>query len=122
MLRAIQAYIDLGCPCLFRLFTGFYCPGCGGRRAFDLLRTGHPLLSFFYHPLVLYTVLLALYSVCRILFDHLTKHRILPPFRFRNGYLWAALILLLLNWILKNAALLFGYDLMPLHFASEAAL
>ena len=48
-------------PCLFRLLTGFYCPGCGGTRALWALLSGHPLLSFLYHPLVPYSALTAVW-------------------------------------------------------------
>ena len=109
---SIKTYFELGAPCLFRLFTGYYCPGCGGRRAVDLLLAGHPLRSFFYHPLVLYTVVLFSFILLRLVFDRLTKQRFLPPFRLRSGYFWGMLILVLLNWIIKDAALFLGYDLL----------
>ncbi|MBQ6855594.1 MAG: DUF2752 domain-containing protein, partial [Lachnospiraceae bacterium] len=36
-------------PCMFRMLTGLYCPGCGGTRAVKALLTGHPIQSFLYH-------------------------------------------------------------------------
>ena len=42
-----------------RVFHGTYseyCPGCGGTRAAYALLCGKPLLSLYYHPIVLYTV------------------------------------------------------------------
>lgn len=50
-----------GLPCLFYTLTGLYCPGCGGTRAVRALLAGHPLLSFLYHPLVLYCAAVALW-------------------------------------------------------------
>ena len=41
-------------PCLFHLFTGYYCPGCGGTRAAAALVHGRLLQSFVYHPVVPY--------------------------------------------------------------------
>lgn len=41
-------------PCLFQMMTGLYCPGCGGTRAVRALLSGHPVLSFLYHPVVPY--------------------------------------------------------------------
>ena len=45
-------------PCLMRTVLGLYCPGCGGTRAVILLLEGHPIRSFFYHPVVLYAAVL----------------------------------------------------------------
>lgn len=41
-------------PCILHHFTGLYCPGCGGTRAFIALAHGQFLKSLYYHPLVLY--------------------------------------------------------------------
>ena len=41
-------------PCLFHTMTGWYCPGCGGTRAFRYLLRGEWFQSFRYHPLILY--------------------------------------------------------------------
>lgn len=48
--------------CIFRIFTGLPCPGCGLTRAFILLLRGKILTSFHYHLLlipVLFTLLTA---------------------------------------------------------------
>ena len=63
-----------GYPCLFRAVTKIYCPGCGGTRAVYLLLTGHPVLSFLYHPIVLYTVFACIYIGVRFAIDAL-----IPP-------------------------------------------
>ena len=44
-------------PCVFTSFFGIYCPGCGGTRAVGALLRGHILESVWYHPIVLYTVI-----------------------------------------------------------------
>ena len=36
-----------------------YCPGCGGTRAIKALFRGHFIKSFWYHPFVIYAVLIA---------------------------------------------------------------
>ncbi len=51
-------------PCLFQMMTGLYCPGCGGTRAVKALLSGHPVLSFLYHPLVLCTAVTV--AVCAV--------------------------------------------------------
>mgnify|MGYP001135663182 CR=1 FL=1 len=63
-------------PCLFRLLTGFYCPGCGGTRALWALLSGHPLLSFLYHPLVPYSTLTAVWLLgSRLLYRRTGKEK-----------------------------------------------
>lgn len=48
--------------CLFRIFTGLPCPGCGLTRSFLALIQGDPVKSFQYHPLLL-PVLFTLFTV-----------------------------------------------------------
>ena len=49
-------------PCLFQMMTGLYCPGCGGTRAVRALLSGHPVLSFLYHPVVPYMASVAVWA------------------------------------------------------------
>lgn len=41
---------------------GYFCPGCGGTRAFESLLYGHLIKSFCYHPIVLYVLILIILS------------------------------------------------------------
>lgn len=91
-------------PCLFHVLTGAYCPGCGGTRAAAALLYGHPLLSLLYHPLVPYMAvslpcLLAWYLLCR-------KQK--KPFspKVWKTVLYAGIMILALNFFLKNYLLL----------------
>ena len=95
--------------CLFFRVTGFYCPGCGGTRACMSLLSGHPVQSFIYHPFVLYSAACLLYYAVRFLYYGITKKG--RPV-FRPVLLWIALGIVGFNWILKNALLLCGIDLM----------
>ena len=70
-----------GYPCLFRAVAKIYCPGCGGTRAVYLLLTGHPVLSFLYHPIVLYTVFACVYIGVRFAIDALIPPVGRKPFR-----------------------------------------
>jgi hypothetical protein len=102
-------------PCLFHSATGYYCPGCGGTRAVYALLGGHPLLSFRYHPVVLYAAAVGGYFMLSQTVERLSRHRVKVALHFRAVYLWAALFLILLNTAVKNAALLFlGIDLLAL--------
>src|SRR5258708_6029876 len=61
-----------GPACLFRLFTGVPCPGCGLTRSLSALWHGNFLLSFRYHPLGLLAFLVCLFLV--------VSRLIAPPF------------------------------------------
>lgn len=58
-LKAIVPILEnTGYTCIvYRLF-GIYCPGCGGTRALSALLQGHFLVSAWYHPLVIYTIII----------------------------------------------------------------
>lgn len=49
-------FSKLGIPeCPFHYITGYYCPGCGGTRAFDAFIHLHWITSLKFHPLILIT-------------------------------------------------------------------
>lgn len=94
-----------GIPCLFHEITGLYCPGCGGTRAVKALLSGHPILSFWYHPLVLYCAAVALWFAAAYFIYWLTKN---PRFRlyFGNGYVYVGVGIIAANFVYKNYMLL----------------
>jgi hypothetical protein len=99
-------------PCFFHSLTGYYCPGCGGTRAVRLLAQGKVLDSLIHHPIVLYAAVLYVLFMCSNAVELLTRGRLAVGMRYRDGYLWGALVVLLLNFIVKNALLfLFGIAL-----------
>lgn len=93
-------------PCVAYTYFGFYCPGCGGTRAFVSLLHGHFLQSLWYHPLVLYFAVLYGSFMLSHTFARITRYRYFRGMRFHNWYLYAALVILVVNWILKNILLL----------------
>ncbi|MCR4675422.1 MAG: DUF2752 domain-containing protein [Lachnospiraceae bacterium] len=106
-IESIIAYYKAGAPCLFHKVTGLYCPGCGGTRSLHFLLTGHPLLSVIYHPLVIYIAVIALYVLIRHLIDFIkTKSFKLNNFYFKPWMAWMMLIIVALNFVIKNAALI----------------
>ena len=88
MFRLIEIYIRQGFPCLFHLITGFYCPGCGGTRAVKYLLHGQILKSIRYRPLVFYAV------------------------KRYQEFVYLGVVVILINWVLKNILLLYGIDLL----------
>ena len=103
----------LGLPCLFHSLTGLYCPGCGGTRAVRSLLRGDLRMSFQYHPLVLYAVLVLFLEMFLRAFkrretplDHKKRARIM---------ILAGAAIVAANWIFKNYMLVIkGVDLLPL--------
>ncbi len=95
-------------PCIFHELTGFYCPGCGGTRAFLALITGHPIISFLYNPAVIYAAgVLLFYAVWGVSYaisqHHLKKIR--RP-RFYLAFVWIFIAILFANCTVKNLLLL----------------
>lgn len=96
-------------PCLFHKLTGLYCPGCGGTRAAALLLAGHPLKSFIYHPLVLYIGALYFWFMVSTTIEYVSKGRHKIGMFYHNWYVVTGIVLLALNFLIKNGAVLLGY-------------
>ncbi len=87
-------------PCPFLTLTGLPCPGCGLQRAVRALFTGHPLQSFLYHPLVLCgTLYLAVYLISQSV-NRLSRGK-RAALCFRDRHLYAFIVLILAQWIVK---------------------
>lgn len=114
----VQAFREL--PCLFRLFTGLYCPGCGGTRAVKALLRGQIGMSLYYHPFVLYLAVWIGFEVL-VWLMHCIRRWSGKTDRWKEGFFrryryWAigGLAVILLNWIIKNGILIFwGIEWMP---------
>lgn len=91
-----------GPPCVFYYFTGYYCPGCGGTRAFRELLRGHFFSSFLYHPVVLYGAGLYFWFLFSHTVEKVSKGYVKIAMRYTDGYLYGAVVLILIQWILKN--------------------
>lgn len=100
-------------PCLFYTATGFYCPGCGGTRAFRALLEGHLVQSFLLHPLVPFLAFSIPYLLLRYLYFRKNKKTF--PRKIWENVLLMGICLLAGNFLLKNALLLmFKTDLLSL--------
>lgn len=95
-------------PCIMHSITGLYCPGCGGTRAVSALLRGHPLRSFYYHPIVLYTAVFGGWFLFSQTVERLSRGRLRIGMHYRDIYLWIALAIVLVNWVIKNLILLIG--------------
>lgn len=98
--------------CVFLRLTGLYCPGCGGTRAVAYLFGGHPINSFFSHPLVPYTAVFGGWYLASHTVERLSKGRFGIGMRYRDVYVYAAVVIVVINCIVKNIFLLQGVYLL----------
>lgn len=99
--------------CALKEMTGYYCPGCGGTRAVLSLLDGHLLLSIFYHPFVVYTLIIGGWFMISQTIERVSRHKIPIGMHYRNIYLWLALAIVVVNCLVKNLVLgIWGIALM----------
>lgn len=98
-------------PCLFHLFTGFYCPGCGGTRALLAFLQGRWLQSFILHPIVLYAFFAFVFAVA-VRLKRWDSKKAETDFRLETALVYVGLCLIAINWLVKNFLLLCGVDLL----------
>ncbi len=93
-------------PCMFHRVTGYYCPGCGGTRAVFTFFRGDIVRAFKFHPFVPYAFILGGWFMLSQTIQRLSGNRIKIGMNFRIVYLWTALGIIALNWIIKNMFIL----------------
>lgn len=93
-------------PCVLHTLFGIYCPGCGGTRAISALLHGQFIDSFICHPLVPYTAIIGGWFLISQTMERVSKHRFKIGLHYRDIYLWIALGIVVVNFIVKNTLLL----------------
>lgn len=93
-------------PCFFRVITGYYCPGCGGTRAVKALFSGNIMGSLIYHPVVLYGVVIYVIFMVTQTFGRIKQGKI-KPLQYRHIYVVLAVVLTIVNFLIKNGILFF---------------
>lgn len=88
-------------PCVAYSVFGIYCPGCGGTRAVNALLHGEILKSVWYHPIVLYSAVIFGTFMLTHTLERIGVPRI-KGIKFHNWYMYVAIIILVLNVIIKN--------------------
>ena len=92
--------------CVWFTYLGIYCPGCGGTRAVDALLHGRVLESVWYHPLILYTVVIfGGFMLTQTLQRLGIRH--VKGWKFHNWYLYGAILVTGCNFLIKNLLLRF---------------
>lgn len=88
--------------CVVWVLFEAYCPGCGGTRAVNALLHGHFLQSFWYHPLVLYSVVLYFVFMASWTLARFGLFGIKKGIAFRAGYMYGMLAIVAVNFVAKN--------------------
>lgn len=94
-------------PCVFHTVTGYYCPGCGGTRAVAALLHGEFIQSFRFHPMVIYAAAVSGWFMLSQTIERIFGCRFKIAMHYRDCYLWIALAIVVINFLVKNAALIF---------------
>lgn len=92
--------------CIFYRYFHIYCPGCGGTRSLAALFQGDIGMSLWYHPLVVYVVLVFLFRVICLISEYVLHKTLMRKAKFYTVFLSIAMGIVLLNWLLKNILLL----------------
>ena len=89
--------------CIFRLLTGFTCPGCGSTRAMHQLLHGHVLAAFMLNPLFLMAIPFLLFALLRysvvVMRGGVPRQNSLPA-----SYIYALFFVVLSFWIFRNTS------------------
>ena len=93
-------------PCILHSLTGLYCPGCGGTRAVISLLHGNLLYSMLYHPFVPYAAIICGWFMISQSIERISRHKLRIGMHYHDCYLWIAITLVVLNFIIKNVLLL----------------
>lgn len=93
-------------PCIFYKLTGFYCPGCGGTRAFNMLIQGNLLRSLMYHPVVIYGAIIYAWYMVSNGIELLSKGKWRIGLRYHQWLVYLGIVILAANFIIKNIIIL----------------
>lgn len=92
--------------CLLYTLFHVYCPGCGGTRAVFALLRGDVLQSLYYHPVVVYTVVMYAWYLISNTVQWLSKEKIRIGTNFKTWYGVVAIVIIVVNWVVRNVLLL----------------
>lgn len=93
-------YLSGGCR--FLAVTGFYCPACGGTRAFSAILHGRLLQAVCLNAAVPYAVLMYVLFMGSQAAERLSRGRIKIGLKYKNVYVYIGIAVMLLQWAVKN--------------------
>ncbi len=82
--------------CVFKLITGWDCPGCGTTRALHQLLHGNVGAAFRLNPMLFVLMAIALCALPSVLRGRY------PQFLLKPWFAWAAFFVLTSFWIVRN--------------------
>ena len=89
--------------CIFRLLTGFTCPGCGSTRAMHQLLHGHFLAAFMLNPLFLIAIPFLLFALLRysvvVMRGGVPRQNVLP-----GSFIYGLFFVIVSFWIFRNTS------------------
>lgn len=98
--------------CDFHMFTGMYCPGCGGTRAAIAFLNGHLIKAFLYHPFVPYCAIMYIVFMLKGTLAILSKGKFCYM-KLKNSYIFLGIAIILIQFIIKDVLLLmYGIDIL----------
>lgn len=96
---------DYTVSCWIHERSGLYCPGCGGTRAVFALLHGRIVLSFLYHPIVLYILFIYLMIVFKGILHVISRGKV-PYMKWRLFYVYFGISIVIVQFLVKNIVLL----------------
>lgn len=91
--------------CSIREKFHFYCPGCGGTRAFKALLEGELFKSLYYNPVVVLLIMEMLVFFGTLFYEKYIDKRN-QYIKIRTTMNWLILITIVINFVFKNIMLL----------------
>ncbi len=88
-------------PCLVRMLTGFYCPGCGTTRALHQLLHGNVLSALDFNPLLVVAVPFLAYGFVSYVLTGL-RGRGFPRIFTSSAATWAIYTIIIAYTVLRN--------------------
>lgn len=91
---------SLNIPCFFHLFTGYWCPGCGGTRSVSALFKGDIPGSLRYNLFPVLMIILGFMGYVQLILKiNGSKKRILPE---NDAYIVVIVLIMVAYYIIRN--------------------
>lgn len=88
-----------------QLATGLYCPGCGGTRSVLAFLMGYIKVSFYFHPLILYSASVFATYMLTSTITYLSKGKVNLLIGFQSIFIYIGFGIIMANWIVRDILL-----------------